>query len=555
MTCMLCAYALHAQPLTIASAVGPQPFLPGSPILPVPGSRINYTQVMFDHPPVEKAAEYVMIVKDSTSTGVVGSQTSTHKSTSVWFGGFTFGSECSWFYRALNAKGKVIFTSPTYRFTILPLPDSRRVRVTVNDQLNSKPGLISFDRLGLIVDREGKPVWFLPDQFRTQYTRDGVMSDIRVSTAGTITFISRRRAYEIMPDGRISWSASETGPLHDAVERLPNGNLMVLGTHTVQMPVPFEATILPVDFGMLLEYDRAGNIVWKWDAYSYLRPAETEFRKSANGQWVSSSGLNSFRYVKEAGVEYVYANFRDLNRVVKIEKSSGKITAVYGRRMDGGYGWKDDRFFAAQNDAAVLRDGNMAVFNNDSVMQSDVVSSLVIFSPAKSGEEPKLLWRFAGNFDAASPGKSETGGSVEELADGNLLLNFGSTGRCVEITREGKVVWSAWAESQAVEARSWLPVALHHSHFAKSLYPVWFSVGLLSDTKKASTITISNDGDEADSYSVQYLANGKWILLSSVNLDPAQQTTCIIPKVKTLPFTKIRVVSAHNPDFVRTIAL
>jgi hypothetical protein len=215
--------------------------------------------------------------------------------------------------------------------------------------------------------------------------------------------------------------------------------------------------------------------------------------------------------------------------------------------MDGGYGWKDHKFFAAQHDVTLLSDGNIAVFNNDSLSKEGTVSSVVIFSQA-SGTEPKLLWRFAGDFDRATSGKSATGGSVDELPDKNLLVNFGDLGRCIEVTREGKVVWDA-----RIETATGAPAAQYTSHYAASLYPVWFTVAMQSNTKKATNISICNEGDAADRYTIEYFANEKWLSLASVSLEPGKQTTCIIPKVKTAPFTKIKVTSMANPDFYRTM--
>lgn len=546
--------------LTLASVFAPQPFLPNSTIIPVPNSLINYTQVMFDHPPVDKAVMYRLTITEFTEGDHIIYITLYDSSCATLVTTLDFGESYSWHYSALNSKGKTISTSPEYMFTILPLPSKNRVRVVTNDQTDNQGGFISFDYHCMIVDRNGKPVWFLPEDPKKEFTRDDKVRDIRVTSAGTVTFITQRNAFEIMPDGRISWRAPKSGvhtmeALHHGIERLPNGNLMTLGNHTVRMPVPFDTAVIPVEFGVIVEYDRKGAIIWKWDSYSYLRPAEIEFRKLPNGQWASSSHMNAFRQVNENGVYYVYAGFRDLNRVIKIEKSGGKVVATYGRRMNSGYGWKDSHFFSAQHDVTPLSDGNIAVFNNDSVCNPGVVSSIVIFSPESPGNESKLVWRFACDFDKATSGKSEKCGGVDELPNKNLLVNFGNINRTIEISRDGKIVWDAFTEYQSSDTSDWLGAGQYRSHYCASLYPVWFTAAVSADTKKAVTLNIWNDGEAADTYTIQYEVGKVWITIASIGIEPGKRSVCMIPKVKTAPFYKIKVISAANPDFVRTLDL
>jgi len=547
---------MHAQ-LTFAGALAPPPFLPNSAIIPIPNSSINYTQVMFDHPPVDKAVMYRLEI--SVPVGDKWSiTTSFDSSTATLVTWLEFGKSYSWHYTGMNAKRKDIFTSPEYKFSILPLPSKNRVRVVTNDKSANQGGLISFDYHCMIVDRTGTPVWFLPEDPKKEFTRDDKVRDLRVTSAGTITFITNRNAFEIMPDGRISWRAPKSGvntveSLHHGIERLPNGHLMTLGNHTVRMAVPFDTAFVPVEFGVIVEYDRSGKIVWKWDSYPYMRPAEIEFKMQPDGRWAFSTHMNAFRQVNENGVEYVYAGFRDLDRIVKIEKTSGKVVATYGRRMNSGYGWINPGFFHAQHDVTPLSDGNIAVFNNDSVSKNGVVSSIVIFSPGSNGNDSKLVWRFACDFDKATSGKSEKCGGVDELPNKNLLVNFGNINRTIEISRDGKIVWDAFTESYANDSLGWVAAGQYRSHYCTSLYPVWFTTAVVSDNKKAVTFNIWNDGDAADTYNIEYQVGDKWIAVSSTSVESGKHKTCMISKSKTTPFYKIKVTSAANPDFVRTL--
>lgn len=546
--------------ISLSQVFAPQPYLPNSAIIPVPNSAIHYTQIMFDHPPVEKAVEYRVTYFQKDKSGTIGSQTINDSSTASFIGGFQFDTECWWFYEALNAKGRSIYKSPEYRFTILPLPSANRVRVFTNNQAAHQGGLISFDYHTMIFDRDGKPVWFLPDDPKHEYSRNDKVRDLRVTAAGTITFITTRNAFEIMPDGRISWRAPKSEKnmietLHHGVERLPDGHLMTLGNHTVKTLVPGDSAYVNVEYGVIGEYDRGGKLIWKWDSYDYIKPVDLEFRKIENGRWICSSHMNAFRQTEENGVEYVWAGFRDLDRIIKIEKSTGAVVEEYGRKMKSGSAWTGHNFFHAQHDVTPLSDGNIAVFNNDSVSKDGVVSSIVIFSTAKLGQESRIIWRFACDFDKATNGKSEKCGSVDELPNGNLLVNFGTLNRTIEITRDGKIVWDVFTEYYATDSNIWRGAGQYRSHYSSSLYPCYFTAAVVQNTKKAVTLTIWNEGSENDTYHIEYKSGDVWVKVASNDVAVGKRTTCVIPKVKAVPFTQVRVISGANPDFTRVLNL
>lgn len=555
---MLLVGAVHAQ-LTFASAIAPQPYLPNSPVLPVNESSVTYNHVMFDHPPVANAFTYELTVSIVSPSSMSHSRSVTDSSASTLVTGLQFGEKYQWLYTAKNKKGKVVFTSPVYTFTILPLPKENRVRVITNDAPNYENGLISFDHHGLIVDRSGNPVWFMPGDQKREF-RDNRTFDLRITPAGTITYLNRRNAFEVFPDARIAWQAPNSGlnmmgALHHAIERLPNGNLMTLGTHMVLTPIPGQNTSVNVNYGVIVEYDRTGKIVWKWDASTYLVSSDLEFKQHQDGAWTYSMGLNAFTQVNEGGQWFVYAGFRDLDRVVCIEKATGKVVASYGRPMPSGEAWTGHGFFHAQHGVALLSDGNIAVVSNDLAKQ-EIVSSVVVFSPAKKEGGPKLVWSFASNFDALASGKNERGGGVEELPDKHLLVNFGSAGRCMELTRDGKIVWDAFAETISTQDTTmWVPAAQNSSHYAASLYPVWFSCAAISSSKKMYTLKIWNEGIAADTYTIQYLSGNNWLTISTVEVAARRTTVAMVPKLKERPFTKIKVISATNPDFFRVIAV
>jgi len=548
------------QPLALNDFFGTQPFLPKYPIIPANKGMLSQTQIMFDHPYTKKAVVYQLNIYEMKGKDSSLFRSVKDSSCATLLEGFEFGKSYKWNYVSYDAKNKVLATSSMYDFTILPLPNKNRVRVIVNDSLANQGGLISFDYHCMITNRRGTPIWFLPDPATKEFTRDDKVRDLRITPAGTCTFITQRNAFEIVPDGRILWRAPKSGPntmeiLHHGIERLPNGNLMTLGNHTVKTPVPNDTGSIKIEYGVIGEYDHSGKLVWKWDSYNYLQPGDIEFRKLSTGEWVSSSHMNAFRV--SADGKYVYAGFRDLDRIVMIDKERGVVVESYGRLMPSGAAPKGHNFFHAQHDIALLSDGMMAVFNNDSITKDGVVSSIVVFGHARTGEDAQIAWRFACNFDKLTNGKSEKGGSVDELPNGNLLVNFGTLNRCIEISRDGKIVWDAFTESFAADSGIWRAAGQYRSHYSSSLYPCYFTAAIKTATKKLVVVDIWNEGTEPDAYYTERKRpEGTWERsVTPLIIGPGEHKPVEFARSKSAPLNEIRIVSATNAEFVRLLTV
>jgi hypothetical protein len=516
---------------------------------------------MFEHPAVNGAAYYqitIYEVKDKDSSLVLMIKDS---NTVTPVKQLQFGKSYQWNYTAFRGKSKQIYKSASYKFSIAELPADKRVRVNRNDSAAHNGGLITYDYHGLIVERNGNPVWFLPVGPKNEYTPEDKVRDIRITNASTCTFITQRNAFEITYDGRILWRAPQVfsgskdniETLHHGVERMKNGHLLTAGNHTVRIPVPGDTATAKGEFGVIAEYDRMGKLVWKWDLYEHLNPADYRFVNTGANQWIVATHLNAFTLAENDTV--VYAGFRDLDRVMKINRNNGQVLASWGKKLKSGEAHSGDNFFHAQHDATVLRDGNIAVFNNDSISKSGVVSSIVIFTPAKPGEESKLIWKFDCNFDNANDGRSEKCGNVDEQPNGNLLVNFGTLNRCIEISRDKVIVWDAFSESYDHQNKKWMPAGQYRSHWASSLYPCYYGADIINVKRNGFDVRVCNEGSEADSYVVQYkTAKGNWTEAGNYNaVQPGATVICPVNSNKKDPVTEVRVISGNNQEFVRTL--
>lgn len=550
-----------AQVMTFAQAVAPQPYLLRSDIIPAPNSTLNQIHVMFEHPAVPDAAFYELhiyeiIGKDSVLKVHLRDSNNVTPVTQL-----EFGKNYKWNYTAYRKAGKSIFRSRMYAFNVAPFPSDIRVRVTQNDTSAHNGGLITFDYHCMIADRKGNPIWFLPLATGNEFSRNDKVRDLRITQASTCTFITQRNAFEIAYDGRILWRAPSVGKssasyvetLHHGIERLPNGHLLTAGNHTVRIPIPGDTATAKGEFGVLVEYDRMGKLIWKWDSYNYIIPLDYRFVKTGESEWIVATHLNAFRTGENDSI--MFAGFRDLDRIVKINRNNGSVLASWGKKLKSGEAHSGDNFFHAQHDVTLLSDGNVAVFNNDSVTKEGVVSSIVIFSPAAPGVESKLIWKFNCDFDGANDGRSEKCGSVDEQPNGNLLVNFGTINRCIEISRDKVIVWNAFTESYNSQTKLWMPAGQYRSHWSSSLYPCYFGADIINRGRTGFDVRVWNEGSEADSYTVQYkTSSGAWVEAGVYpNVAAKAKVICHINSDKKNPVSEVRVISGKNNEFVRTL--
>ncbi len=106
-------------------------------------------------------------------------------------------------------------------------------------------------------------------------------------------------------------------------------------------------------------------------------------------------------------------------------------------RRDRGVKWHwGPGVIKRQHHPTVMNSGNILVFDN---RRAGEPSRVVEVEPVST----KVVWQYTGDRAVASPGW----GSVEELANGNLLTIEPFEGRIVEVSRAGRVVWEYWTPS------------------------------------------------------------------------------------------------------------
>lgn len=570
-------------------------------VLPLPGARLCYTQVMFEYEKVKGAAMYVVQVAEDTPRSSFDHCLIEQRdpATATMISGLDFGRKYKWRYAGIIDGREPMWRGP-WQFSIdsnmlmrLGLYD---LTVTTDDTAANAGGLIVNDGTFTITDRTGKIVWCLPkinwqphaarasvvtdssiDQVLKLEFRPSIM-DLRLNLYGTITYLADSDIVECDLSGNKLWEKHHCPPPSEMGEnaynhvfmRMPGGHYMALGNEGWRkIPAHIDSALsrkkyasrdtfdgteyAGVDFGTVLEYDKKGDLVWSWNSEDYLdRYGSTAPRHNPE----LLAHINALS--EDRDHQFVYLGFRYISRIVKVEKSTGRVVDSWGGQTAVGVGPVHRADIHLQHDATILDDGTVLVFNNNDYPGSDSIPRVVIFSqrPDSSGQ---VVWRYDYDMPPATRGLARSRGNAELLKNGNVLVCTGTVGTIFEVTKDKKIVWEASYKLRDVPGYDFSH-PLYRAYYVSSLYPCYFTFTTDKDTvTKASPefgIRIFNKGSESDAYNVKILMGPGQVEKEFTTPPMAPDSSMpfeIKPDKQLLKGHKIEISisSKTNPDLVR----
>lgn len=514
---------------------------------PPDGSKLNFTTVLFESKHVNNATHYVFEVADDVEPidfnpkNLIAESNSKLPSALIY--GFSFGGKYKWRVKAYNKKA-LLNTSATYGFQILSSPkvDTARcrARVVTNTYAPADQSAIMLDYSGYAINRQGMPVWYLPTIHRVLNGRERIR-DLRLTPFGTVTFLTDKLALECNLDGKPIWMAPDDGTVgddtaefyHHCFQRLNSGNYMILGNKYVYKPIPWavnvdsidtkliadrvkkigNTTYIKVEYGTIIEYNAFGDVVWSWNSQNYFSDAELFARKTPDSLPDVTTHLNAFT-VDEVNNK-VYAGFRNISRLIVIDKATGKVEQQYGENIIHGPVMQGNGLFKHQHDATILPNGQLAIFNNsDSTLANPTASLMVLNLPNAKNNKLKIA-RQVPCADESGVFKNTRGGNVNYLPNGNIMVCMGSAARVFEVDANNKIVWDCYTEINRPKVSAWNYFPQYRAHYATSLYPLAFGINTQSSiisATKGFSYTIYNLGSNADSYTTT-ITNAKGVAL------------------------------------------
>ena len=509
-------------------------YLPAQ-ISPPQGAKLNYNQVLFECKKVNNASEYLFQVAENFNVPVFGNAVVEQRdsSTATIINGLQFGKKYQWRYAGL-VRGQQLEWHGPYYFEIsgdkLLLNNLSGFSVTINDSSANAGGLIMNDYENGIYDRNGKLVWYLPENNPDTIAATGSIKtqkqlfDLRLTPVGTITYLTNNDAIECNLNGHTLWKGPDNGKVsggpveyynHQFV-RLANGHYMVLGNQMLLKPGHYEPAFVEkkdlrriqfqgkeytvIKFGTIIEYNKQGDVVWQWKSTKYFgKDSVTDLAAILPSDFYLNAHINSFSV--DPDNKFVYAGFRNVSRIIKIEKSTGRVVQSWGQKLPADKSVTAVNFYR-QHDCHILDDHEMVVLNSNDYHKRDSFPTVMVFStnPLDNG---KVTWKYVCKFDTIDGIAQQNAGNVDRLTNGNFMVCTGSTNHMFEISTDKRIVWNATAKLNNTGPGH----RLYRAHYISSLYPCYFTARSNIDTVAASfphfNELVFNSGTESDVYKIK----------------------------------------------------
>ena len=217
--------------------------------------------------------------------------------------------------------------------------------------------------------------------------------------------------------------------IHHDHEILRNGNTMVIGWEPLATEISAKikgGSIAPGDddhevlSDYLQELAPDGSTVWEWHGSKHLDPAhEIICPFEGRHEWTHCNGVTELRDGN------LLLSFRQTSTILIIEKITGNVIWRFGPGE-----------FSHQHNPTQLENGNFLVFDNgEHRIRGSSHSRVVELNP----ETSEIVWQYRGDppLSLFSTGIS----GAQRLPNNNTLICDGRTGRLVEVTTDGEIVW------------------------------------------------------------------------------------------------------------------
>ena len=241
-------------------------------------------------------------------------------------------------------------------------------------------------------DPNGEIVW--------SYYGDARISDVEPLANGNILYLTTDfTAVEIdllgntvgqwyaahRPQGKSPGIGIPTLTMHHEIDELPSGNLLVMGTEVREFDDWYTSETDPnaprerqnVMGDVVIEFTRAGEVVWQWKALDHLDPYRIGYetftlywiRRGFTGarDWSHGNG-----FVYDPRDDSLLISFRMQDAVVKVDRTSGDVVWILGDHA----GWKESlqpklltpagemNWFYHQHMPQLTPEGTLVLFDN-----------------------------------------------------------------------------------------------------------------------------------------------------------------------------------------------
>jgi Arylsulfotransferase (ASST) len=303
---------------------------------------------------------------------------------------------------------------------------------TPNGQSHSGP---------LVVDNTGEPVWFLPLGSTTaigvqvqQYQGRPVLTWYEgqvLGPEGGTFFIFDPTYHQI---AHVQAGRGRHGDLHD-FQITPQGTALI----TIYGQITADLTPIggPVDgqlvTGIVQEIDiPTGKVLFEWRSQEHIAVTET-FTPA-----VSAAGNVDYFHLNAIDVDAdgnLLISGRDTSAIYKVDRKTGEVLwRLGGRKSD--FTIDPAASFAFQHDVRRHPDGTITIFDNNASAPGQTTTSRGIRIKVDMKRKHVSLVR---EYLPPTPRTTWAMGNVQQLADGGVMIGWGTAGSFTELGPDGSV--------------------------------------------------------------------------------------------------------------------
>lgn len=439
-------------------------------VWPLEGSSLHYRLIGFSVPVVSRVREYRLEVApgyynsvDSFTKNVIKIQRS--KSCKMVAEVPAFGADYTWRVIGNNVSKNVLHH---FRTSFSENVDTTHLRLKVLTQaLNYKGAYVFLDGNKVLYDMKGNAVWYLPE--RTLEATGWDVTDLKLTSAGTITFLAAQKGFEINYNGDVLWqtppnrmdSQSIQRYCHHEFTRLANGHYMVLGSEFRKVSVAGgneggrnNTQMRNTPFGTVIEYDKDGKIVWTWKSSEYFEKSDLIYYAGDKGDGMVNIHENAFFFDEPDSI--IYISFKNISRIVKVKYPQGTILNAYGEIYKKGMPPKGNDLFCQQHACKRSQIGCLFLFNNNGCNPGNAPKVKMLQEPAGDAMPLKKIWEYDCIIDNSYPQTAPSGGNVIEMPDKSLFVSMaGVYSKIFLVNLRKELQWSALPEIWMENEKKW----------------------------------------------------------------------------------------------------
>jgi len=282
---------------------------------------------------------------------------------------------------------------------------------------------------------------------------------------GNLLIVERRkgeknRIQEYTWDGHLVWEYEPPGPAHHDVERLANGNTLLLCMENV--PEEYRAKIKDtvrrsankILGDLVLEVTPDKEIVWEWHMYEHLDI--NEYCKICNpSDWTHTNTVQALpenRHYDMGDERFKPGNIllspRNLGFIFIVDKDTKEIVWKYSGNYAGG--------LAGQHEPHMIEkglpgEGNIIIFDNGAPPLKSIAHTGKSYVLEIDPVTKRLVWKYENGEKFYSAFRS----NVQRLPNGNTLICESEGPRIFEVTQKGEIVWEYAVEWHRILGRAY----------------------------------------------------------------------------------------------------